>query len=196
MKKIHKIIIIALLLSSSLVITNFVRANKDVKDSEKFKKEYEALNKNDDSIQMNIPSDNPMIYSNLTEILDVIKNKSGIIYFGFPECPWCRNAVPVLLDSAKQNNVKKIYYLNPKEYRGQNNNQYQELVDILSSHLNEDEDGNKKLYVPDVYFVKNGKILGNNLGTVDSQEDPYIALSETQKSELDNIYTELINKIK
>ena len=27
-------------------------------------------------------------------------------------CPWCRNALPVLFDAAKENDVETIYYMN------------------------------------------------------------------------------------
>ena len=44
------------------------------------------------------------------EIFDILDG-TGIIYFGFPECPWCRNAVPVLLDAAEEVGIEKIYYI-------------------------------------------------------------------------------------
>ena len=44
-------------------------------------------------------------------------NSSGVIYFGFPECPWCRNAVSVLLDAASETGIDKIYYMNNRDDR-------------------------------------------------------------------------------
>ena len=38
--------------------------------------------------------------------------------------------------------------------------------------------------------------MGNHLSTVDSQNDPYTALTEEQTTELKNIYQELFDKIK
>ena len=201
MKKIYINILVTLMLIGGVtIIVNINSSNATSDYSKNFKAEYEALNylynSNKKSVRMNIPLDNPIVYSNLTEILDVIKTKTGIVYFGFPECPWCRNAVPVLLDSAKNNNIEKIYYLNPKDYRNLDNRDYQELVSILNPYLKEDENGIKKLYVPDVYFIKDGKVVGNHLGTIDSQDDPYVALTDNQRKELYNIYSDLLNKIK
>lgn len=106
MKKIYINILVTLMLIAGVtIIVNINSSNATSDYSKNFKAEYEALNdlynSNKKSVRMNIPLDNPIVYSNLTEILDVIKTKTGIVYFGFPECPWCRNAVPVLLDSAK-----------------------------------------------------------------------------------------------
>ena len=91
-------------------------------DAIKFKKEYEGYNgvKISDNLyysNLDIDEDNPIKYSNYEEIIDVIKNKTGIIYLGFPECPWCRSALPVLLDALDENDIETLYYLNIKNER-------------------------------------------------------------------------------
>ena len=70
------------------------------------------------------------------------------------------------------------------------------LKKILNEYLSEDENGQKVLYVPDVYFIKDGKIVGHHLGTVDSQADPTISLTEEEKNELLDIFNELFEKIR
>lgn len=163
-------------------------------DASKFKKEYEALNNSNVKIELN--EKNPIKYLSVNEVFDLFENKTGVIYFGFPGCPWCRNMLPVLFDSAKQNSVNTVYYFNPREIRGENNEDYNKLITILNEFLTENENGEKTLYVPDVYFVKDGKIVGNHLGTVDSQTNPMESLTEEQKQELLNIYNDLFKKIK
>ena len=74
-------------------------------DSLKFKEEYENLNGKDNGngknyLSIDIKSYNPISYSNYEEIFDILDKGTGVIYLGFPECPWCRNLVPVLVDSA------------------------------------------------------------------------------------------------
>lgn len=168
--------------------------NKSNNDAAQFKKEYEELN--DKSVKMNIDEKNPIKYVTFDEVVDVLTNGTGVVYFGFPGCPWCRNVIPVLFEVAQTNNVDTIYYFNPREIRNSGTDAYQKLVNILSDYLEENEDGDKTLYVPDVYFVKDGKIVGNHLSTVDSQKDPYTPLNNEQITELKNIYQELFNKIK
>lgn len=163
-------------------------------DGEKFKAEYEALN--NENVNINISKNNPIKYVTLDEVFDIIQNKTGVIYFGFPGCPWCRNMIPVLFEAAKNNNIDTIYYFNPRNVKKSDNDEYNKLKEILNEYLSEDETGQKVLYVPDVYFIKDGKIVGHHLGTVDSQEDPTISLTEEEKNELLDIFNELFEKIR
>lgn len=163
-------------------------------DGEKFKAEYEALN--NENVNINISKNNPIKYVTLDEVFDIIQNKTGVIYFGFPGCPWCRNMIPVLFEAAKNNNIDTIYYFNPRNVKKSDNDEYNKLKKILNEYLSEDENGQKVLYVPDVYFIKDGKIVGHHLGTVDSQADPTISLTEEEKNELLDIFNELFEKIR
>lgn len=163
-------------------------------DGEKFKAEYEALN--NENVNINISKNNPIKYATLDEVFDIIQNKTGVIYFGFPGCPWCRNMIPVLFEAAKNNNIDTIYYFNPRNVKKSDNDEYNKLKEILNEYLSEDENGQKVLYVPDVYFIKDGKIVGHHLGTVDSQEEPTISLTEEEKNELLDIFNELFEKIR
>ncbi|MDO4963568.1 MAG: hypothetical protein Q4E75_05715 [bacterium] len=217
---------ILLLLLSVVAYLKFVNVETD---SSKFKKEYEFFNGKDTSygekyLNIKVRSDNPIKYSNYDEVIDVIENKTGIIYLGFPECPWCRNAIPVLLDAAKQNKVKTIYYLNilndrdsyvvedgslvyekddkGKELKGTTG--YKKLLKVLDNYLTdytiryEDElyeTGEKRIYAPSVIFVKDGRVLGIHVSTVDSQTDPYKSLTDEENDELYSIYEGYINKL-
>ena len=189
MKKILKISLCTVMLFISTACTN----NNAITDSEKFKQEYEALNNN--SVVMNINKNNPIEYIEFDEVIELLTAGTGVIYFGFPGCPWCRNMIPVLFEVADTNN-SSVYYFNPRDIRTNGDESYQKLIEILGDYLLENDNGEKTLYVPDVYFVKNGKIVGNHLSTVDSQTDPYTPLTEQQTNELKNIYQELFNKIR
>jgi len=91
---------------------------KPSEDALKFKEEYESLNgtkrESDGAIYQDIKIDenNPVKYVNAKEALEVLKNKTAIMYVGANWCPWCRNAVPVLFEVAKDKNIETIYYLN------------------------------------------------------------------------------------
>ncbi len=88
-------------------------------DEKKFKEEYESLNgttrtngqKNRD---VEIMVDNNVKYINIKEAAEILENGSGVIYFGFAACPWCRNAVPVLLNAMNASELDTIYYVNIK----------------------------------------------------------------------------------
>ena len=196
---------------------------KELKDTDaiKFKEEYEAINEEENSIKMEISEDNPIEYADYDKLLEIINNGTGIIYLGFPGCPWCRNALPVLFDVAKDNNVEIIYYMNilnerdsfvvedkklvyaiddeGNEKRGTKG--YKQLLKALDKHLTEYivsfegkeyKTGEKRIYAPTVIFVKDGKVVGLHVSTVESQENPREGLSKKQYKELYEIYEDYI----
>lgn len=184
------------------------------KDEIKFKKEYESLN--DDSkenyVSMKVPSQNKMVYSSKEEVLSLLEKGTGIVYFGFPSCPWCRNAVPVLIESAKEENVDKIYYYNALEDRNtlslkdgkietkkEGTDFYKKLLEKLgdkaSVYEGLEDESIKRLYFPTVVFVKDGEIQTLHESTVDGQKDPSKALTSKQREELKEIYVKGITSI-
>lgn len=186
MKKLLLIIGAVLLLTGCTV--EKIKQNETIKqtDAEKFSSEYKAIN---------IDKNNPYVYKTAGEIIDILENGTGIIYFGFPECPWCKQALPVLTEAAKELEIEKIYYFDPKEIRDANTVEYQKIVSLLSDYLNLDENGKKRLSVPDVYFVSGGKIIGHHFKTIDEQTDPVNQpLTDAQKETLKNTYKQLMSK--
>ena len=182
------------------IILYFVLVDKSLNtgdDSLKFKEEYEIVNQNVNAVQMNISEDNPIVYLEKYEELDKhLKNKDDfILYLGFPTCPWCRNIIPVLFDSAKENDIDNVYYINVRELKSLEDD-YNSLRELIDEHLEADAEGNKVLYVPEVFFFKDGKIIGHHLGSVESQVDPTIPLTIDQITELKNIYSSYITKMK
>lgn len=147
--RIIKILGIVVLFIIALVAIYYLVDNKqsELSDSERFASEYTEVDK-----------DNLFIYKTEREIIEILKNGTGIIYFGFPECPWCQRYVAMLNEVAKEQEITEIYYYNIKESRTNNTSGYQEIVSILDPYLPIDDDGNKKVMVPDVTFVINGKV--------------------------------------
>ena len=120
-----------------------------------------------------VPMDNVFVYKSETEIIDILENGSGIIYLGFPECPWCQSYVVYLNEVARDNGIENIYYLNIKERRANNTENYQKIVALIDSLLSVDENGNKRIYVPQVVFVKKGEIIaGDNETSMISDGTP------------------------
>ena len=219
--KIELGILLIMFFISSYLIYNFVDSDtKNIVTNEeiRFKEEYEKLNgvynekNNSYYMNVNILENSNVKYQNASEIIDILKNGTGVIYFGFPECPWCRNLVSVLVNTLNEYTVP-FYYYNAYEIRDnkhldENGNviidkdgtkEYYEIVDILNDYLGEYEGLNdssiKRLYFPTLVFVKDGKILYVHIGTLDSQTNPYIELSEQEKNELSNIISTYATKV-
>lgn len=201
---------------------------KKLTDAEKFKEEYESLNdtirQSDGALYNNvtIPEKNPIKYLSSKEAVDVIKSKKGIIYLGANWCPWCRNAVEVLFESAKDNDIETIYYVNLDKIRNvwevkdgqlvktqQEEDGYYDLLAALEGVLDENtytitsgtekyDTGEKRIYMPLIITVKDGKILDHHEGTVKLNENQtkYSKLTQEQHDELLNKYNALIQTIK
>lgn len=46
--------------------------------------------------------DNVFVKSDMAEAIQLFQNKKdAILYFGFPDCPWCIEALPIMDESAK-----------------------------------------------------------------------------------------------
>lgn len=190
-------------------------------DSLLFKSEYEKLNgvKDKDKqeyFNLNIPSYSPIVYASYDDVFKIL-DETGIIYLGYPECPWCRNLIPVLISSAVENNIKEIFYLNIKDDRNnltlnKNNKiitkkkgkpEYLELVDALYNYLDSykelNDDSIKRIYVPLVIFVKNGKIIGlqQSLSSYCDRvgSNAYTSMNALEKQELKDIFTSYFKKI-
>lgn len=167
-----------------------------------------------------IKENNLYDYSSKEEVLDLLDHKTGVLYFGFPNFPLCQSMVSVLNDTAVSNKYETIYYYNIKNDRDtlslnstgevitdKNSTAfYRELLKELDGFLTpytitdsegkEVDAGEKRIYVPLVLFVKDGKVMYSHEATVKSQEDPKTKLNDKQKNELITIYQKGFDLIK
>lgn len=162
---------------------------KKLPDNQRFKREYEEYNYD---IPLEIVEDNTVSYIYKDNILEILENETGIVYFGYPSCPWCRNAVPVLVETAVANQLP-IYYFDLTQFT-EIDDTYNSLLEIINKHLGtENQD---YIDVPLVLTIQNGTILANRIGTVGSHTDPYVVMTQDEMLELSQRYQEIINFIK
>lgn len=81
-----------------------------------FKEEYESLNGTTYSdgskiTEVEIIEDNNIEYISMTDAVNLLDSGTGVIYFGFSGCSFCRNAVPVLLEAMTSSELETIYYV-------------------------------------------------------------------------------------
>jgi len=149
--KIERKILLILVLAAVLIIPSLT---KEESDAVRFAKEYTLVGE-----------DNVFVYRNSSEVISMLKHGTGVVYIGFPECPWCQTYAKYLNEVAKEVGVTKIYYYNILEDRTNNTEVYKEIVEELKEHLEFDNEGNPRVYVPNVSFHVAGKIIGNDLET-------------------------------
>ncbi len=192
-----------------LSLLSVCAAEQKTSDPLRFKHEYELLNGQMDMQGtheyqiMEIPEDNPIVYAQLEDITALFNDGSGVLYLGFPECPWCRTLLPVLLEAAENSGYEgNIYYYNALYDRNmlsldengeiiveeEGTEAYQALLKLLDEYLLPYEGLNdpsvKRVYFPMTVFVKDGRVLASHISTVDSQDDGFSSLTHAQRAEL------------
>lgn len=185
MKK--KLLLVASIIFVSLLFGCAKENLKDETDSEKFAKEYTKLT-----------SDNYFVYKNDEEIIKILEHGTGIVFIGFPECPWCQAYAPTLNEVADIEGLEKIFYYNILEDRKNNTESYKKIVSILNSYLRYDEEGNKRIYVPAVIAVREGKIVGfDDETSYDTKglNNPEEYWNEEELIELKDKLTTMINEV-
>jgi len=76
----------------ALIVFFIVYINKNnIPDNERFANEYTEVGQN-----------NVFVYRNADEIIKILEGGTGLVYLGFPECPWCQAYVPILNEVAKK----------------------------------------------------------------------------------------------
>lgn len=154
-------------------------------DAVKFSDEYTTVSE-----------DNLFVYKTSSEIVDILENGTGVVFLGFPECPWCQAYAPYLNDSAKEAGAEEIYYLNIRSIRENNTNDYKKIVELLGDSLLYDEEGKHRVFVPDITIVKDGVVIGhNNETSVVSDEDGTPKEYWTEEK-VNTLKTSLIDMIK
>jgi len=224
MEKNNKIILTLIIIVSVLVLGGCVYSimKNDISETDavKFRNEYMKLN--DQINEMNgksyvnvtLSDTNTFKYITEKKAVDLLENGTGVIYFGFSTCPWCRSLVSTLASVAEEKN-ETIYYLDVLDIRSSfeikegelkkikdGTDGYYEILELLDEELDEfiftDEAGNqfdtneKRLYAPTLVAFKEGEITDIHVGTVDSQEFGYDELTEKQIKELEKIVEKLI----
>lgn len=222
--------VLIILLLASPIFYKFIKDKQDdskqsyviTNDSLNFEQEYEKLNDTSNSndqmyLTVELPSYVPVEYTTYEKIFEILENGTGVIYFGFPECPWCRNLTPVLASAAIDYGLENIYYFSNQSDRNtlslnkrgkvitdkKGTEDYLKLIEILDEFLPEyrglKDDTIKRLYFPTVLFVKGGKVLGleQSLSSYTERVDgnPLLPMNSEEKIELSNIFVEYFKQI-
>lgn len=178
-------VIVAIIITLIVVFREqLFKISENITDSERFYKDYTEVS-----------VDNVFKYATINQAIELLKSEKAIIFFGFKECTWCQKYAPILNEYAKENKVDTIYYVDIKEDRANNTPEYKELLNILDKYLSKDDNGNKRIYVPDVYFVSDGKIVGHNNDTSMEQgadtKEYYELKGETLKKKISELFKKI-----
>ena len=195
-------------------------------DAIKVKEEYalynNQINENNQRTYpfVNLADNNLFKISNEEEIIDILTNKTGLIYFGYATDAYCRTLMPILDKVSLENQLDNIYYLNIEYIRDlielddrgepikkeEGTKGYYKIMEILNDNLDEyilnnqeykDVDAKeKRIIAPTMVAVKDGEILKIHVKTLPSQKSGFDELDIEEEKELEKIVTDLIKEIK
>ena len=102
---------------------------------------------------------------------DFLTKGDGFIYYGFETCPWCLELLPILDEITKENNFN-IYYVNVRpegeDIRSYDDPDCARVIELTKEYLSIKENdpwaGKPWLYVPQMFAVKDGKIVAAETG--------------------------------
>lgn len=198
------ILIILLCISGGIIIKlvnelNSDKLNEVNKDAIRFKEEFEKYNgvkSSSDNIynEVNLPTDSPIVYISLKDIVNIIENEDAHIYISSPTCPYCRATVEILIEVAKELNIEKIYY-----YDNSNEvvtDEYNEIMEKLQEKniVSENSQGTKIFGIPLLLKVSNGEIISKVRGVsykLTENQSVYDELNEEQKKLVYDRYYQL-----
>ena len=115
-------------------------------------------------------------YGKKEDLQDYISHGTGILFLGFPECPWCQAYLPVLEEILKENEMECMYY-NIYTEKKEDRDYYDAVASLLMSQndtsediIQYDSDGKQVIYMPLVLFIQEGRIIAfdNETCTEDS----------------------------
>jgi thiol-disulfide isomerase/thioredoxin len=157
-------------------------------------------------IEVHIPEDSLFVPINEEDALQLLESGTGVLIFEFPECPWCRNMMPVVDEAAKEMALSKLYTFNIREERDQitlgddgelvvvneGTEFYRKVLDLLGESASVYEGLNdesiRRIYAPTVFVIVDGEVVSSHVSTIDSQTDPMVPLTVAQHQELLDIY--------
>lgn len=188
--------VLAMALALSLAVPAMADGPKDKDmDEIKFIEDYESLNGQLDRTglymlpDVDLPDRVPFEYEDMDDIVELLTEDSGVLYVGFPSCPWCRQLIQPMIDAWKLTGSNEditcinIYDLRPTRTVDEEGNvtetkapapEYEKLVELLYDHLRPLEGAKdetiKHIYSPMLVFVRRGNIEYVHIGTVEGHD--------------------------
>lgn len=152
---------------------------------------------------LDIPEDASIVYLESEELRALLNEGTGVLYLGFPECPWCRTLLPVLFEAMEEAGFDgNLYYYNAQQDRDsryldedgnviverEGTDLYRVMLERLDAWLDPypglDDPSIKRILFPTTVFIRDGEICDVHCVTVAGQTDGYADLTDAQHDEL------------
>ena len=142
----------------------------------------------------------PFVDVTVKDIHKLMEDKESFVLFvSFSTCPWCNAVLTRFIDVANEAGIKVASLNTRKNPEWESNmdiDDYDLFVADFDEQLEYDTEGLKHLYVPHVFFVKEGEVVYDHQGALPEMgSDPYMELNAKQEEALRNIYREGFKKL-
>ena len=124
-----------------------------------FKKEEDTEAKQFSSLYNLVDKDNLYVFSDATDVLNILKGRSGVIFLSFPSNKWADQYAKILNEVGKEVGLDKIYYYDFKKDRDESNGTYETIVNELGMYVPTDDMNTQNIQAPTIVIVKKGVII-------------------------------------
>lgn len=130
-----------------------------------------------------VSEDNLYVFSNATDILNIVNGKSGVILLGFPKNLWVNMYASILNNTCKEVGIDKIYYYDFLQDRDESNATYETIVQKLNMYVPMNDEGIQDLMAPTVIIIKSGNVIGyfDEASIIKGNINPDIYYTENEK---------------
>lgn len=186
--------------------------------TDEFALSYEALNGQKTSsgkeyMSLDFPDENVFETPSEEAVLKLLDEGTGVIYFGFPECPWCRSSILLMDEAAKAVKLESIYTVEVSEIRDtkrvdengkivtdkEGTEFYYKLLERLGNWAPEynglNDPTERRIHTPLVVVVVDGEIVASHVGTVEAHEDPFAPMTDEVRAEVLKVFKDMFSLI-
>ena len=141
---------------------------------------------------MDLPVVRDLTVADIDQLMQ--EGKTFVFISSFENCPWCNVVMPHFLAAAKKENIE-VGLLDTRKDPSWNNNteidDYDRFVELFGSYLQLDDADLPHLYVPHVFYIRDGEVVYQYQGALPEMGDnPNVELTEEQQAALEEIFLE------
>ncbi len=112
-----------------------------------------------------MPQENNFTIIDKEDLKPFIEHGTGILFLGFPECPWCQVYLPMAQEILSENGAMAKYY-NIYTDKKEDRPFYDEIAALIAErndtegdYVFYDNDGKQVIYMPLMLFIDEGEIV-------------------------------------
>ena len=140
-----------------------------------------------------------MVDTTVKEIDELMSSGESFVFFAsYDDCPYCNRILPYLNDAVTDADTYCGFLDTRKDPDWMTNmdiDDYDLFVKRFGKYLDEDENGDKHLYTPDLYVIKDGKVVSEHQGVIEGADDPEQPLTSSQEEELRELLKNMLAEL-